>query len=86
MVPRPYEKSDGFSGVGLPALSDDACRDLVVQFCENEVDGEVSPAAVAALLGADGRITEAMIRAVADVPGWDPAKGAAAAAAFRRPQ
>ena len=79
----PYEKSDGFTSVGLPALSDDACRDLVIEFCENEVDGDVSPAAVAALLAADGRITEAMIRAVADVPGWDPAAGVAAAAAFR---
>ncbi|GAA4689125.1 hypothetical protein GCM10023215_26630 [Pseudonocardia yuanmonensis] len=55
-----------------------------MEFCEHEVDGEVSPEAVAALLAADGQITEAMIRAVADVPGCDPAAGAAAAAASVR--
>lgn len=82
-----YEASDGFTSVGLPAIDDEQCRELVVEFSQ-EAPGlagrEPDPRAVDALIAADAEVTEAHVTAVIGPTGWDPAAGAAAAREFRR--
>lgn len=82
-----YEASDGFTSVGLPAVDDEECRELVVEFSQ-ETPGlagrEPDPRAVDALIAADAEVIEAHVTAVIGPTGWDPAAGAAAAREFRR--
>jgi hypothetical protein len=82
-----YEVSDGFASVGLPAVDDERCRELVVEFTQEApglAGAEPDPRAVDALIAADADVTEAHVRAVIGPTGWDPAAGAAAARAFLR--
>lgn len=80
-----YEMSDGFTSVGLPAIDDERCRELVAEFTQ-DVPGlagrEPDPRAVDALITADAEVTEAHVKAVIGPTGWDPAAGTAAARAF----
>jgi hypothetical protein len=80
-----YELSDGFTSVGLPAVDDERCRELVVEFTQEApglVGGAPDPRAVDALVAADADVTEAHVRALIGPTGWDAAAGAAAARAF----
>ena len=82
-----YELSDGFTSVGLPALDDERCRELVVEFTKEApglTGGAPDPRAVDALIAADADVTEAHVRALIGPTGWDPAAGAAAAREFLR--
>jgi hypothetical protein len=82
-----YEVSDGFTSVGLPAIDDERCRELVAEFAKDApglAGREPAPAAVDALIAADASVTEAQVRAVIGPTGWDPAAGAAAAREFLR--
>jgi hypothetical protein len=80
-----YELSDGFTSLGLPAVDDERCRDLVSEFSKKApgLAGRApDPRAVDALIAADADVTEAHVRAVIGPTGWDAAAGAAAARAF----
>jgi len=82
-----YELSDGFTSVGLPAVDDGRCRELIVEFTQDApgLDGRpADPRAVDALIAADAEVTEAQVTAVIGPTGWDPAAGAAAAREFLR--
>ena len=82
-----YELSDGFTSVGLPAVDDERCRELVVEFTKEApglAGGAPDPRAVDALIAADAHVTEAHVRALIGPTGWDAAAGAAAAQAFLR--
>jgi hypothetical protein len=82
-----YEPDDGFGSVGLPAVDDERCRELVVEFTQEApglAGGEPDPRAVDALIAADADVTEAHVRALIGPTGWDPAAGAAAAREFLR--
>ena len=82
-----YEPDDGFVSVGLPAVDDERCRELVVEFTQEApglAGGEPDPRAVDALIAADADVTEAHVRALIGPTGWDPAAGAAAAREFLR--
>jgi hypothetical protein len=82
-----YERSDGFTSIGLPAIDDERCRDLVVAFTAGApglTGGQPDPRAVDALIAADADVTEAHVRALIGPTGWDAAAGAAAAQAFLR--
>ncbi|MEJ2869662.1 proteophosphoglycan 5 [Actinomycetospora sp. OC33-EN08] len=79
----PYEIEDGFASLHPVFADHERCRELIVEFVENEVETPVRPADVDALITADGAPTREQLRAVADVPGWDLDAGVAAAAAFR---
>ena len=82
-----YELDDGFDSVGLPAVDDERCRELVVEFTQDApglAGGGPDPRAVDALIAADADVTEAHVRALIGPTGWDPAAGAAAAREFLR--
>ena len=79
----PYELSDGFASLHPVFVDDERCREMIVEFVENEAPHPVRPAAVDALIAADAALTPELLRAVADVPDWDLDAGVAAAAAFR---
>jgi hypothetical protein len=82
-----YEVSDGFTSVGLPAVDDEGCRELVIADVKDApgLAGRApDPRAVDALIAADADVTEAHVVAVIGPTGWDPAAGAAAARAFLR--
>jgi hypothetical protein len=80
----PYDKQDGFTAVALPAVDADRCAELIVEFTQDApgLDGPPSPAAVAALIAADGDVTPDLLAGVVGT-GWDLPAGAAAARAFR---
>ena len=82
-----YEVNDGFTSVGLPAVDDEPCRELVIEFVQ-DAPGLAGRApdlrAVDALIAADAEVTEAHVVAVIGPTGWDPAAGAAAAREFLR--
>lgn len=81
-----YDRSDGFTSLNPPILTDEGCRDLAVEFAKDApgLDGaDPDPRAFDAMLAADGRLTEGMVRYF--VPGWDAAAGVEAAAAFLEP-
>ena len=80
-----YDLDDGFRSVGLPALSQDAYRELVGQFVQDAPGrtGPPDPAALDALAAADGDVTPALLRTVIGPSGWDAEAGAAAAQRFR---
>ena len=78
----PYELSDGFASLHPVFVDDERCREMIVEFVENEAPHPVRPDAVDALIAADAALTPELLRAVADVPEWDMAAGVAAAAAF----
>lgn len=71
-----YDLDDGFTGVGLPAVSDDSLVDLTTQFAKG-----AAPQAVLALAAAGPELTEEQLAAV--VSEGDLAAGVAAARAFR---
>lgn len=80
-----YSTEDGFHSVGLPALSFEKSRESIISFAQDApgLGGSApSPAAVEALIAADGDVTEAHVSAVIGTSGWDPAAGAAAARKF----
>ncbi|MEU7530910.1 proteophosphoglycan 5 [Saccharothrix sp. NPDC042600] len=77
----PYDLDDGFDSVGLPALDDKRCRELVLDFVQ-DAPGRPDDPAVDALVAADGDVTEAQVAAVVGT-GWDVAAGVAAARRFR---
>ena len=82
-----YEVSDGFTSVGLPAVDDERCRELAVEFSKDApglAGRDPDPRAVDALVAADAEVTEAHVRAVIGPTGWDPAAGASAARGFLR--
>ncbi|MDL5154609.1 proteophosphoglycan 5 [Actinomycetospora termitidis] len=79
----PYELDDGFASLSPVFATAERCRELIVEFVENEAPHPVRPDAVDALVAADGALTPELLRAVADVPGWDLDAGVAAARAFR---
>jgi hypothetical protein len=82
-----YALDDGFAAVGLPATSDERCRELVVEFAQDApglAGADPDPHAVDALIAADAAVTDAHVAAVVGATGWDPAAGAAAAREFRR--
>ena len=79
--------SDGFTSVGVPAVDDERCRELVVEFTQDApgLAGRApEPRAVDALIAADAGVTEAHVTAVIGPMGWDPGAGAAAAREFLR--
>jgi hypothetical protein len=82
-----YDADDGFGSVGLPALDDERCQELIARFTRDApgLDGPPSRAAIAALIAADGAVTPDLLAPVVGTGGWDLAAGAAAARAFRDP-
>jgi hypothetical protein len=80
-----YDEDDGFRSVGLPAVDDDRCHELIEQFTQDAPGrtGPPSRAAVGALLAADADVTTDLLAAVVGTGGWDIAAGVAAARAFR---
>jgi hypothetical protein len=82
-----YEVSDGFTSVGLPAVDDEGCRELVIAHVKDApgLGGRApDPRAVDALIAADAEVTEAHVVALIGPTGWDPVAGAAAAREFLR--
>jgi hypothetical protein len=82
-----YELSDGFTSVGLPAVDDGRCRELIVEFTQDApglAGRAADPHSVDALIAADAEVTEAHVTAVIGPTGWHPAAGAAAAREFLR--
>ena len=79
----PYEKQDGFTAVALPAVDGGRCAELIEEYTQDApgLDGPPDPAAVAALIAADGDITPDLLARVVGT-GWDLAAGTAAARAF----
>ncbi|MCX4588166.1 proteophosphoglycan 5 [Streptomyces sp. NBC_01481] len=80
-----YSAEDGFRSVGLPALSLEKTRESIISVAREApgLGGSApSPAAIEALIAADGDVTEAHVTAVVGAGGWDPAAGAAAARRF----
>lgn len=73
-----YDKDDGFVSVGLPAVDDERCHDLIEQFTK----GTATRAAITALITADADVTPGLLAAVVD-GAWDIPAGVAAARAFR---
>jgi hypothetical protein len=80
----PYDPNDGFRNIGLPALDDTACHQLITDFVQDAPGRSAPPTpnAIDGLIAADGQLDEARLRAVIG-PGWDAAAGVAAARAFR---
>jgi hypothetical protein len=82
-----YDLHDGFTSVGLPAVDNGRCRELIVDFVQAApgLAGQApDPRAVDALVAADAEVTEEHVTAVIGATGWDPAAGAAAAREFLR--
>ncbi|XVV07054.1 proteophosphoglycan 5 [Actinosynnema sp. CA-248983] len=77
----PYELDDGFDSVGLPALDDERCREVIAEFTRDAPSRPAAPA-IDALIAAGGDVTEAHVAAVVGT-GWDVAAGVAAARRFR---
>ncbi|MEV0458740.1 hypothetical protein [Catellatospora methionotrophica] len=76
-----YDNYDGFDSVGIPALDDVHCAELIAEFAKDGRTGEPDPAAIAALIAADADVTVEQVAAVIG-DRWDAAAGAAAARAF----
>ncbi|WP_230687071.1 hypothetical protein [Catellatospora vulcania] len=76
-----YDLYDGFASVGIPALDDAHCVELVSEFAKDARTGAPDPAAIEALIAADADVTAAQVAAVIGDK-WDAAAGAAAARAF----
>ena len=77
-----YDLDDGFGSVGLPALHDAACRELISEFVKGSPAGGPDPAVIDALIAADADVTEEQVAAVIGHGRWDAAAGATAARAF----
>lgn len=79
-----YDEPDGFTSVGLPALSDEDTRaDVLAHVADAPgVVGEPSPSSVDALIAADGRITSVQLAAVIGTGGWSVPSGVEAAQVF----
>ncbi|MFJ6635773.1 proteophosphoglycan 5 [Streptomyces sp. NPDC091376] len=80
-----YSAEDGFRSVGLPALSLEKTRERIISLAREApgLGGSApNPAAIEALIAADGDVTEAHVTAVVGAVGWEPAAGAAAARRF----
>ena len=75
----------GFTSVGLVALDDERLREQVTEFVQDApgLTAPSDPAAVDALVAADGAVTPALVRAVIGLHGWDAEAAAAAARRFR---
>jgi hypothetical protein len=81
----PYDVQDGFQQVGLPAVSDEGCHDLVAELAKGApglAGRPPSPEAIAALIAADAQVTPAHVRAVIGPTGWDPSAASEAARRF----
>lgn len=80
----PYDVPDGFTSVGLPALTVRETRERMLTYAEDAPgrDGPLTRAAVDALIAADGAVSEQLVAAVVGPTGWDAAAGAAAARRF----
>ncbi|MDQ0792817.1 proteophosphoglycan 5 [Streptomyces sp. B1I3] len=80
-----YDLEDGFTSVGLPALSAGRTReaiDTVVRHVRDAGGGEPSRESIDALIAADGEVDAALVAAVAPSADWDVEAGAAAARGF----
>lgn len=80
-----YDVDDGFTSVGLPALTEERTREILLAYSKEAPgrEAEATCEAVDALIAADGAVDEELMTAVIGTGGWDPAAGVAAARAFR---
>ncbi|MFB4197685.1 proteophosphoglycan 5 [Streptomyces carpaticus] len=86
----PYDVHDGFTDIGLPALSAERTRQRITDACSYDpTTGRHAPhrplpqaASIDALIAADAEVDATLVAAVIGPHGGDPQAGAAAARAF----
>lgn len=80
-----YDLEDGFTSVGLPALSTDRTREAILGTVQHALDlggEEPSRESVDTLIAAEGEVDADMVAALVPAAHWDAEVGAAAARAF----